>query len=363
VCRRFGYPVVATGHQSDDNAEHVLMAVIRGSGPKGLSGIPPQREETDCRIIRPLLTVDRRQIISFLQAAKQPWVEDSSNRHLDFRRNRVRHRLLPMLQEEFNPAIAAGLNRLAGILRSEEQWIESIAGDHFQRCCQDRTDGRVTVDAAALECLPEAARRRVLRMAVAQSKGNLRRIALGHIDSLLALVRCGSGELHLPDRLHAVCRQGRLSLTVRSFALRQMPERRRDERPPQYRYQLEAAGRVHLPEAGRWLEAGSGEVPATETLRALPAMVACVDMDRAGFPLTVRSRLAGDRFQPLGMPAAQDLNRFMRSQKLTAMERAICPLVVSRGEIIWVGGCRIAEHAKIRSTTRRVLRLELSLAV
>jgi tRNA(Ile)-lysidine synthase len=363
VCRQSGYRVLATGHQADDNAEHVLMALMRGSGPRGLAGIPPSRPSTDCRVIRPLLAVRRHEIRDFLQTAGVDWVEDSSNRSPDHARNRVRHRLLPLMAAEFNPEIVTSLNRLAGILRAEERWLTPVVEGHLAGCRLTAPPGGVVLDAKALLKMPTAARRRVLRTAVAQAKGDLRRIALVHVDALTGLMRSGDGELHLPDRLHAVARNGRLSLAVATTALRQSPKRLPAPPPPAYRYTLDAPGRLQLVEAGLWFEAAKCGTVSTAALKRLPPEVACVDLDRLCFPLTVRSRRSTDRFHPLGMAGPVSLKRFMGNLNIAAPARPRCPLVVSQGEIIWVGGHRISERVKIDACTQRVLRMELSLAV
>ena len=123
--------LVATGHSLDDQAETVLMRILRGTGMRGLGGIHPHLEfdNQPGEIVRPLLSVRRAEIEKYLRDLHQPWREDSSNRQHNFTRNRVRHVLMPLLEREFNPSIAANLSELAAIARAEaDYWYSEAAG-------------------------------------------------------------------------------------------------------------------------------------------------------------------------------------------------------------------------------------------
>jgi tRNA(Ile)-lysidine synthase len=128
VARASGARWVATGHTADDQAETVLHRLLRGTGVKGLGGIPPRRSLVPgIEVIRPLLELSRRQVLDFLDRLRQPYRQDSSNARLDFTRNRIRQELLPLLQDHFNPAIVEGLCRLAHQARALQQDEEARA--------------------------------------------------------------------------------------------------------------------------------------------------------------------------------------------------------------------------------------------
>ena len=125
-----GYSKLALGHHLDDNAEQMLMALLRGTGPRGLSGIAPVRAK---RIIRPLINARRAQIDKFVCKEGISCVSDSSNDDLRFVRNRIRHCLLPLLADQYNPRIADHLTRLADVTRNEEEWVDTLVAVDYQR--------------------------------------------------------------------------------------------------------------------------------------------------------------------------------------------------------------------------------------
>ncbi|MBW2620551.1 MAG: tRNA lysidine(34) synthetase TilS, partial [Deltaproteobacteria bacterium] len=138
VAEKNSFNKIALGHHFDDNAELVLMNLFRGSGPLGISGIPPVR---DGKIIRPLIRSNRSEIIAFLDKNGIKYISDSSNRDTRFLRNRIRHDLIPLLKTSYNPKITQNLNRLASIVRSEEEWIEDVIHPLFKKAVINIQDG------------------------------------------------------------------------------------------------------------------------------------------------------------------------------------------------------------------------------
>ena len=139
----YGYSRLATGHQADDNAELVLMNLLRGSGPGGLAGIPPRRRLSEADgppgrpgaridIIRPLIAVTREEVLAYLSDRSIAHVTDDSNSDPAYLRNRLRRDLIPHLARAYNPRIAAALNRLSAILRSEDEWADAVARGLFE---------------------------------------------------------------------------------------------------------------------------------------------------------------------------------------------------------------------------------------
>ncbi|HRE17402.1 MAG TPA: tRNA lysidine(34) synthetase TilS [Rhodocyclaceae bacterium] len=164
TARDQGYNAIATGHHADDQAETVLLRLLRGSSPAGLAGIPPTRKERGIPIIRPLLEVARSEIRAWLASEKIAWREDTTNAKTDALRNRVRHELLPLLARDFNPGITSALNRLATLQSMDDALLVSLTTQAWQTCGDE--SGRIrraafhTLDPALqFRCLTERIRR------------------------------------------------------------------------------------------------------------------------------------------------------------------------------------------------------------
>ena len=188
---------VALGHTRDDQAETVLFRLLRGSGLAGLAGIYPL---TEGGLIRPLIDVTRAEVIEYLRGRGLAWREDATNRDPRFARNRIRHDLLPQLRREWNPRLNEALAHLADLAQEEERWWSA----EMDRLAADALTGRnsgVEMRASMLVAAPRAAARRLVRQAIAQAKGDLRRIEYEHVESILELAakREGAGRVRLPD--------------------------------------------------------------------------------------------------------------------------------------------------------------------
>ena len=187
---------VALGHTRSDQAETVLFRFLRGSGTAGLAGIRPV---TPDGFVRPLLGIDRADVEQFLRERNIAWREDSSNASLDFARNRIRHELLPMLQREWNPAIAETLAHTADwALEEESYWdaeVDRLATEHIIV-----KPPAIFLRVDRLGDLPPAAARRLIRRGIEMIKGDLRAVDFGHIVAVMALAyqQDGSGRLQLP---------------------------------------------------------------------------------------------------------------------------------------------------------------------
>ncbi len=170
--------LIATAHTADDQAETVLLRMLRGSGSVGLSAIPPKRG----RFIRPLLSVTRGEVIAFLEDSQQEFIHDPSNDSLDPLRNRVRHVLLPLLKSDFQPQIVRHLTRIADISRSDRSFLEAKATEHLER---------FGLKMAALRGLHSGIRPHVIRAASPVA------ISSERLDAIERLITGGNGSVQL----------------------------------------------------------------------------------------------------------------------------------------------------------------------
>jgi len=346
------YDKIAVGHHRDDNAELVLMCLLRGSGSLGLAGIRPVREG---RIVRPLIRLARDEIRLYLRQNGLSFVTDSSNADLRFLRNRIRHRLLPDLKASFNANLSDSLNRLSQILRAEDEWMEELTRPHFEQALSGLGPGRLGLSIAVLRGLHVALQRRLLRMAIARIKGDLRRIGYAHIEAALNLINRPGGDAHLdlPDRVR-IDRRG-LELLVGRAA-------EGDPAAKTFSHRLMPPGSTWIEEIGCLIELSTiGREMVPEFCQA-GQRTAFFDKDRITFPLTLRNFQPGDRFSPLGLTGSQKVKKFLINNKVPRADRLVCPMLLSREKIIWVVGYRIDHSVRIRPTTRRILKVELVVA-
>jgi len=329
------------------------MNLLRGSGPLGLSGSIPVR---DGKIVRPFIHLNRSDIQAYIVEKKLNHVTDASNADPSFRRNRIRHHLIPELKKSYNPAIVEALNRLGEILQAEDQWMEQTLEPLFAESILDKTSDGISLDLSEINKMDPAAGRRVIRKAILSVKQSLRRISFSHVDAVLELAGKAqtSGFLNLPDGIQVI--KDTPVLTVKK------EDRVLSADVADYRYSIVAEGTTWIKEANvaiKLVEVGTDEVPEYKTAGTSRAFF---DRDCLRFPLIVRNFRPGDRFSPLGVDGTQKLKKYFINNKTPARQRKKCPLLLSGNKIIWVAGHRIDNSVKLGPQTRRVLMAELLLA-
>jgi len=331
---RIGATKVATGHTLNDQAETVLLRLLRGSGPGGLAGIAPM---VDGLIVRPLLEVERGEVEAYLEEKGNTYCLDESNRDLRYLRNRIRHRLIPYVQKRFEPKIAQNLARLAEIAREDEEWLKEIARRRMEKVIT-RGNNRLQLDAALLAAFPLALARRCVREFITRLKGDLRRISFKDVEAVRRLAE--GKEVHLPEGIALVRERNQVFLKDRT------------EQPVRYEYLWDGKGDLEIGETG--LRFRGNRVSKRTNTRFFYADDRRAYLNAAGlhFPLAVRSRREGDRYRPLGAPGRKKVKELMRAKKIPLRERDRRPVFLSGGEIIWVPGLPVAEEFKVTPDTR-----------
>ena len=361
AARQNRFNKVALGHHADDNAELVLMNLLRGSGPLGMSGIPPVR---DGRIIRPLIRVTRSEIMDFLNANALKYMSDQSNRETKHLRNRIRHHLIPVIKSSYNPGIVDTLNRLSSILRSEADWIERTTENDFNAALVEENENSAILSVERLDGLHIAALRRAIRKAVSMVKGNLRSIAYTHITSVIDLLKTARPpkRLHLPGRIQVSLKENVLVFSKETAALRTLHENPAKKTATPFEYEIKTPGSTFIEELNARLVLSEIEAEGVAALRNAGPGTGFMDMAALAFPLVLRNFRPGDRFTPLGMNGTKKVKKYFIDNKVPVTERSKCPVLLSRNRIVWVAGHRIDESVKIKSSTRNVLKAELLLA-
>ena len=359
LARRHGFTRIAMGHHMDDNAEQLLMALLRGSGLLGLSGMPAVRRD---RFVRPLIDVTRADILRFLAELGCGFVTDDSNLDLRFVRNRVRHGLLPMLKSTFNPRVVESLHRTCRMLADEEDWARQRTAALFETVAVRRRRGGLLLAGTPLQAMHVAARRRVVRMALENVRGNLRRIGFSHVQQILALLDDGAPgtRVHLPGGV--VVWRRRHDLIFRSSPAAHGRPCDNTAEVSDFSYRLTGFGRLRIAETRAELRFSPLPLEQVPEGYGTGQREAFFDIDSLKFPLVVRNIRPGDRFVPLGMQGSKKVARFFNDCKIPVQRRRSVPLVVSGGRIVWVAGYRIDQRARLVSGSRGAVRGELVLA-
>jgi tRNA(Ile)-lysidine synthase len=344
IARKNRAAKIALGHTADDQAESMIMRILRGSGTRGLSGIPPVRNGL---YIRPLIGVWREEIEAFLEEKRIVPLTDPSNQSQKYLRNRIRHELLPLLQQ-YNPRIRQVLVQMADLFRGEEEFWETHLSEKLAGAVRSRRKETLVLDVPALLSHPLPIRLRCLRKAIEETQGHLRGISLPHIWALNSLLEASD-----PNRTLKLPRGLTVTRAYQALHL----SRSREEAVP-FEHPVPGPGYVEIPEIGRAMRFETQSRKGRTRFDESP-LVALLDFDDLEFPLTVRSFQPGDRFQPLGMEGEKKIKDLFIDCKVPALQRKRIPILCRGDRILWVGGVRIDHRARLKPETRRILRAEL----
>jgi tRNA(Ile)-lysidine synthase len=351
-----GFDKIALGHHRDDNAEQVLMNLLRGAGLDGLGGIPPVRG----RFIRPLIRVRRKDILSYLAENRLEYMTDQTNADTLFMRNKVRHQLMPLLEKEFNPKIAESLNRLSEICRSEKEWIDRLVFETLLQATRHQDKNQLMLSISGLKELHQAHLRRLVRTGIRRIKGDLRRIRLAQIDAAVGLIDSekAMGWCDLPGRIRIEKQGDQLIIRQASQNLRETPSA---QAPPAYEYAVQLADlpvELFIPEIQKKIMVSASYEKTSSETDCQDHSCAVFDLDRLQFPLIVRNPRPGDRFTPLGMKGSQKLKNYFINNKVPRPARWRYPVLVSGNEIIWIAGHRIADSVKVTQTSQKLIKTD-----
>lgn len=335
---RVGAKAIALGHTLDDQAETLLLRLVRGAGSRGLGGMAPVSPP----YVRPLLGVGREAVLDFLAVSGEPWCEDPTNASDDYARNELRHRVLPAL-EAFAPGVRARLARTADNLRADADALDAMA-DRLLATARSGTREAGALALAPLRSAPQGLLPHALRRAAAHAAPSAEPLSRAHIDALVALARdrAGSASIALPalraERAYDVLRfvaAGRIDALATPAAL-----------------EVPGPGCFRIGEHLLTVDVAPWEGGALP----VSADTAIFDADRFEFPATVRPWRRGDRVVPFGMAGHRKVSDVLGEAKIPAAERSGVLLVETRGSIAWVVGVLRASAHAVGDETRRVVR-------
>jgi len=334
---------VATAHTLDDQAETVLLRLMRGAGTKGLAGIYPEIKVEGGSIVRPLLGIRRAELRGWLESLRQTWREDATNADVSFTRNRVRHKLLPLIESEFGSAPLERLAETAEIARAEEEYWEA----QLQPLVGELGSGEYCLSVRALLRQPLAIRRRLVRAAAQKLNVTL---DFQHVEQVLALAQSGERKtISLPNGLRASADKETLRLEIEQTEAKVQP----------FSYRLSVPGEIEIAELNcriRFRLIKGSEAVASCDPRQL------LSPELQGGELIIRNWRAGDRFWPLHSKSDKKIKELLKPECVPAALRALWPVAEHQGEILWVRGLPISRKFCLRDEQSAVVVEELPFA-
>ncbi len=344
---RFGANAIALGHNANDQAEEVLLRLLRGTGPPGMAGMLPKTAD---HLIRPLLGVTRSEILTYLEDQQLAFREDATNLDPAHQRNVIRHKILPLLEHHFHPRVVEVLCRHTQLAKAEESFWNELSATRWQVLCVSETPSRVVLDAERLLAAHPALQRRLLRLALDRLQGHRQGIQCTHLEALRRLlVRHGPGRsLHLPRSLQATLDGPLLILSAQ-------PPEASHTAVPALMPLMEGPGTYQFPPLR--LSLTIQDRPNPPEPPALPHAGGAIflDADKIRWPLFLRFWKKGDRFQPLGLGGTKKLQDFFVDLKIPRRARGRVPLLCDQEKICWVVNYRLDDRVKLAPQTRRVL--------
>ena len=362
---------VAVAHTTDDQAETVLAHLLRGTGLAGLGGIHP----TSGAIFRPLLTVRRSELRTYLRTKKQDWREDLSNRDITRTRARIRKKLIPFIEKYFQPKTVEHLAALAGLAREDEAYFEAVVVERLRGIAQrengeirlpiadlfspagekeiNAQDSERTEDAqrAAKNFAAEALSKRLIRHIVGELKQRGGQLGAGHVQTILQLAQSGKSGRSLPLPGGAEVRRERDALVFRVPSNKNGTSKATHPREFEHKIDLPADSQdVHVPELGCVFRLRVIDWPSKrgETYNT----GAVLDRDQLQFPLVLRNWRPGDRIQPLGRRNTHKLKRLLSEKGVSRWNRDGWPVLMSGAAMVWTRGFPVAAEFAANERTR-----------
>jgi len=364
---------IALAHNADDNVETILHRILRGTGIDGLAGIPATRKLTqpdgvEITLVRPLLSLTRQDIERFLNDRNIPYRQDSSNLSLEYTRNRIRHGLLPLLRQQYNPNINKALLQLGDIAGGMAEFLDIEANKAIKDIIISRSQECLALELAGLTQKHRIQQAQIMRLALEYLGVGQRDIGYHHITQMLNLINTKSDGkiLELPDSitlrikgnilLVETERRGTISVNSEEVIALQVPGNTKIDSD----FIVPQSGCENLRRLG-WVDVeyiSGGLKELFVFLRDKKDNEEMFDRDCLESDLILRRYNHGDAFVPLGSDGSKKLGDFFTDAKIPLELRKRIGLLCDRSGIVWVMGMRIAHRVRVTETTRRILKVK-----
>lgn len=327
---------IAVAHNKDDQAETVLMRIIRGTGLDGLRAM----DYKSGNIIRPILNIRKSEILSYLDMNNISYAIDHTNFENDYTRNKVRLDIIPALSE-INPNVIDSLFKLSMIARDDLSILDKVVDEKFNEIARINKK-KIIFDKNKFENTDPAILRRILRKSVEILKGDIKNFSKENLDDFLNIISLDNGKVLIKDDVS-------LRKSYKYYVLEESKKKDKNGKE----IFLEAEDQVKFD--GFYLKSSiinNGKYKKDRN-------IGYFDFDKLDFPLKIRTRLPGDRFVPLGHMSEKKLKDFFIDQKIDRNKRDEIPLVLSDNKIIWIASLRISDRYKVTSSTKKILKIEV----
>ncbi|NEW09578.1 tRNA lysidine(34) synthetase TilS [Paenibacillus sp. SYP-B3998] len=344
---------IAFAHHADDQAETVMMRLLRGTGPSGLVGMPERRLEKKVELIRPFLRIYKSELVQYCAEHEIAYCQDSSNALRKYFRNQVRLDVLPMLKQ-YNEQFSESLNRLTELMCEEDDYLEKETLQVFKRIVT-KCHEMYRLERASFTELHVALQRRLIKLILNCLCLGMDRLDFTKVESIRELIlkqRASNHVLEVDEQLYIVREYE--AVHFQSFAPSLRP----------YQYQVElSASEMSLPEADIKLVYSLIYSASTlASVHSLTAMDVYLDLDQLELPLSIRSRKPGDRLEPHGLNGSKKVKDMFIDAKMPLSRREVIPLLVdASGQVLWIVGFRRSKHALVGPDTKHVLHMKLML--
>jgi tRNA(Ile)-lysidine synthase len=334
---------IATAHTSDDNIETFFINLIRGSGLTGLSGIPKVRQLVkNVRIIRPLLAFTKNDLINYAKIRKLSWREDESNNWLEFTRNKVRHNLIPFLENEFNHSITTNIARVTTFLQGADEFISKFIEDFYLNLIESPEENKVMLHIPKLNTYNTYLQGEIISHLL-KKNFEISQVNFIQIDRIIALKNAETGSIVeinkfitcYKDRNYLLFTKNKIPLKVDEII-----EKISTTIINNYTIKLE-------------------EVKLNQVKFTDDGNVEYFDYDKLPLTLKIRSWNEGDTFQPLGMEGTKKISDFLIDKKVSNFDKNFIYVLSTNTDIVWVIGYQINEKYKLTKETKRVIRATL----
>lgn len=332
---------IAIAHNMNDQAETILMRLMRGTGIEGLVGIKPIRDEI---FIRPIIKIKRQEIEEYCKKNNLPVRIDKTNLKPIYSRNKVRLELIPYIEDNFNSDIISALSRMGDLIKQDEEYIQENAVKVFQKYCYIREE-KVIIYKDVFSYHPSIVSR-VLRKAILEFKGNINNVQSIHIDNIVKVQQGDTGKkVELPGDLIVTNEYKNLVLTKKTL-LKGMND---------FNFDLDF-GRNYIASLGICINIKRIEEQNINLISNNDKKYFAIDGVRR---ITLRNRQEGDRFSPLGMKGSKKLKDIFIDLKIPREKRDTIPLLCFDQDISWIMGYKISEKYKVNNKANNIIEVSV----